>query len=57
VLAAEPSGAYLHLFLNRKITSVEKLASTAGFEWQEILPSLEDVFIAQIRKEEASRAA
>jgi len=57
VLAAEPSGAYLHLFLNRKITSVEALASAAGFEWQEILPSLEDVFIAHIRKEGASRAA
>jgi hypothetical protein len=47
----------LHLFLNRKITSVEALAAAAGFEWQEILPSLEDVFIAQIRKEEGSRAA
>ena len=57
VLAAEPSGAYLHLFLNQKITSVEALASADGFEWQQILPSLEDVFIAQIRKEEASRAA
>ncbi len=57
VLTAEPSGAYLHLFLNRKITSVEVLAARLGFEWQEILPSLEDVFIAHIRKEEAGRAA
>jgi len=57
VLTAEPSGAYLHLFLNRKITSVEALAARLGFEWQEILPSLEDVFIALIRKEEAARAA
>jgi ABC-2 type transport system ATP-binding protein len=57
VLTAEPSGAYLHLFLNRKITSVEALAARLGFEWQEILPSLEDVFIAHIRKEEAGRAA
>jgi hypothetical protein len=47
----------LHLFLNPKITSVEALASSAGFEFQEILPSLEDVFIAHIRKEEAARAA
>jgi len=57
VLAAEPSGAYLHLFLNPKITSVEALASKEGFEFHEILPSLEDVFIALIRKEEATRAA
>jgi ABC-2 type transport system ATP-binding protein len=57
VLTAQPSGAYLHLFLNRSITSVEPLAEKLGFEFKEILPSLEDVFIALIRKEEASRAA
>jgi ABC-2 type transport system ATP-binding protein len=57
VLTAEPSGAYLHLFINRKLTSVEALASKEGFEFHEILPSLEDVFIALIRKEEAARAA
>jgi ABC-2 type transport system ATP-binding protein len=57
VLTAEPSGAYLHLFLNPKITSVEALASKEQFEFEEILPSLEDVFIALIRKEEAARAA
>ena len=57
VLAVEPSGAYLHLFLNAAVTSVESLASKAGFEFHEISPSLEDVFIALIRKEEAARAA
>jgi ABC-2 type transport system ATP-binding protein len=57
VLTAEPSGAYLHLFLNPKMTSVEALASKEHFEFDEILPSLEDVFIALIRKEEAARAA
>jgi ABC-2 type transport system ATP-binding protein len=57
VLTVEPSGAYLHLFLHRKITSVEALASKLGFEFEEILPSLEDVFIALIRKEEAASAA
>jgi hypothetical protein len=36
---------------------VEALASKGGFEFEEILPSLEDVFIALIRKEEAARAA
>jgi ABC-2 type transport system ATP-binding protein len=57
VLTVEPSGADLHLFLNPAITSVEKLASIVGFEFHQILPSLEDVFIALIRKEEAARAA
>jgi ABC-2 type transport system ATP-binding protein len=57
VLTAEPSGAYLHLFVNPKLTSVEALASKNNFEFHEILPSLEDVFIALIRKEEAARAA
>jgi drug efflux transport system ATP-binding protein len=57
VLTVEPSGAYLHLFLNPKVTSVEALAAKEPFEFHEILPSLEDVFIALIRKEEAARAA
>jgi ABC-2 type transport system ATP-binding protein len=57
VLTVEPSGAYLHLFLNPKTTTVEALASKEHFEFHEILPSLEDVFIALIRKEEGIRAA
>jgi ABC-2 type transport system ATP-binding protein len=57
VLTVEPSGADLHLFLNPAVTSVEKLASITGFEFHQIQPSLEDVFIALIRKEEAARAA
>jgi ABC-2 type transport system ATP-binding protein len=57
VLTAEPSGAYLHLFLDPKITSVEALAAKEPFEFEHILPSLEDVFIALIRKEEAAHAA
>ncbi len=57
VLTVEPSGADLHLFLNPKAASVEALAAKAGFEFHEISPSLEDVFIALIRKEEAARAA
>src|SRR5579864_772285 len=57
VLSVEPSGADLHLFLNPQIAPVEALASKTGFEFAEILPSLEDVFIALIRKEEAARAA
>jgi ABC-2 type transport system ATP-binding protein len=57
VLTVEPSGANLHLVFNPKQTSVEALAAKTGFEFHEITPSLEDVFIALIRKEEAARAA
>ena len=57
VLTVEPSGANLHLFLNPSATSVQTLSTKAGFEYEEISPSLEDVFIALIRKEEAARAA
>jgi len=57
VLAVEPSGAYLHLFLNRAVASVDALAARHGFTFEEISPSLEDVFIALIRKQEAARAA
>ncbi len=54
VTTVEPSGADLHLFLDDKIASVDALAKKAGFEFHRIVPSLEDVFIALIRKEEAA---
>ena len=57
VLAVEPAGAYLHLFVNPAVTTVEALAAKEKFQYEEISPSLEDVFIALIRKEEAARAA
>ncbi len=57
VLAVEPAGAYLHLFVNPAVTTMEALASKEKFQYEEISPSLEDVFIALIRKEEAARAA
>ena len=58
VLSVEPSGATLHLFLSSARTSPEELRrelerdghGTAVFE--RIVPSLEDVFIAQVRKAE-----
>jgi ABC-2 type transport system ATP-binding protein len=58
VLSVEPSGATLHLFLSSALTSPEQLRrqleqdghSPAVF--QRIVPSLEDVFIAQVRKAE-----
>jgi drug efflux transport system ATP-binding protein len=58
VLCVEPSGASLHLFLDAAQTSPEKLrhrleqdgGGPAAF--QRIVPSLEDIFIALVRKEE-----
>jgi ABC-2 type transport system ATP-binding protein len=51
VLSVEPAGATLHLFLDPAVTSPGKLASAvSGAEFERIEPSLEDVFIALIRK-------
>jgi ABC-2 type transport system ATP-binding protein len=58
VLCAEPSGATLHLFLNSAETSPDTLRAKLAKEghgpavFQRIMPSLEDVFIAYVRKEE-----
>ena len=58
VLCAEPSGAALHLFLNSARTSPEELRRKLERDghgpaaFQRIVPSLEDVFIAQVRKAE-----
>ncbi len=57
VLAVQPMGADLHMFLEPGATSPEKLSAIVPFEFQQIQPSLEDVFIALIRKQEAPRAA
>jgi drug efflux transport system ATP-binding protein len=57
VLAVQPMGAEMHLFIEPGITSPEKLASATPFEYHEIEPSLEDVFIALVREQEAPRAA
>ena len=57
VVAVEPSGADVHVFVDEKITSIEKLAALGNFTYQKITPSLEDVFIALVRKQEAQRAA
>ena len=57
VLTVEPSGADLHLFIDSKVTSPEKLAEIIPFGYHPIAPSLEDVFIVLARKEEMARAA
>ena len=61
VVSAEPSGTTLHLFLEPARTSLETLGkkldekSLGPFSFRQIMPSLEDVFIALIR--ESERAA
>jgi ABC-2 type transport system ATP-binding protein len=58
VLCAEPSGATLHLFLSSTRTSPDELSRQLARDGQgpavfrRIVPSLEDVFIAQVRKAE-----
>jgi ABC-2 type transport system ATP-binding protein len=60
VVSVEPAGATLHLFLSPSTTSVEVLQNAcaeegfASVSFSPIVPSLEDVFIALIRKAGAS---
>ena len=62
VLSVEPAGAKLHLFLDPEKISVEGLQQTLkergleAVEFRRIVPSLEDVFIGLVRKEEAAHA-
>ncbi len=55
VVSVEPSGDKLHLFLDPSRTSAARLTRELGgaAEFRRIEPSLEDVFIALIRKEAA----
>lgn len=60
VLTIQPKGADLHLFLNPKITSPDKLRQVVlrdgvPFEFKRIEPSLEDIFIALMSKDEAGK--
>jgi ABC-2 type transport system ATP-binding protein len=56
VLSVEPAGATLHLFAAPSVSPAE-LERVAGRPVHRITPSLEDVFIAVIRKEELAHAA
>jgi ABC-2 type transport system ATP-binding protein len=55
VLTVQPKGADLHLFLDPKITSPDKLRETVPFEFKRLEPSLEDIFIALMSKDEARK--
>jgi len=62
VLSVEASGPTVHLFLSPRETSAEKLSAAVKAkglgpaDFRRITPSLEDVFIALIRREEAAHA-
>jgi ABC-2 type transport system ATP-binding protein len=51
VTGVEPAGDALHLFLDPARTSPRQLEQLGPFTFQRIEPSLEDVFIALIRRE------
>ncbi len=58
VLSVEASGPTLHLFADPRAIDLSRIRGVApAAEFREIVPSLEDVFIAEVRKQEASRAA
>ena len=59
VLSAEPSGLKLHVFLTTTAApvSVVRNAMPAAAEFTPMTPSLEDVFIALVSKQELDRAA
>ena len=53
VVSVEPSGASVHVFVRPDATSPEKLREITGpADFRQITPSLEDVFIALVRKAE-----
>jgi ABC-2 type transport system ATP-binding protein len=58
VVGVEPSGPALHLFADPRVADLSRLQRAApGAEFRQIVPSLEDVFIAEVRKQEAAHAA
>ena len=52
VLAVQPTGAHLRLYVDERQASAEELTRVIPFTWERIAPSLEDVFIALVRHEE-----
>ncbi len=61
VLSAEPSGGKLHVFIEPGVTSPDQLSTAIGAaglergQFQPIAPSLEDIFIAEIQKDQLRR--
>ena len=57
VTSVHPFGSTLHLFLDPARTSPDKLRGEFGGEFRKIVPSLEDVFIATMKKADAPAAS
>ena len=57
VLGVHHAGIEYHLFIDERVTTVDRLQQVTPFTYQKITPSLEDVFIALARKEDLARAA
>ena len=57
MLAVQPTGTDLHLFLEPEQTQIEKLRGLTEFDFYRIMPSLEDVFIALMYQQDGVRAA
>ena len=57
VVAVQPAGAEMHLFLDLKIAAVENLQALTPFAARRVQPTLEDVFVALVRKESVAHAA
>jgi ABC-2 type transport system ATP-binding protein len=58
VVSVERSGPALHLFADPGTADLSRLKEAVpDSEFHQIVPSLEDVFIAEVRKQEAARAA
>jgi ABC-2 type transport system ATP-binding protein len=56
VMAAEPAGAALHVYLAKDADAASVSRSAGGLQLLPLSPNLEDVFIARIREEERHAA-
>jgi ABC-2 type transport system ATP-binding protein len=58
VVSIERTGPALHLFVDPDAADLSRLKEAAAdAEFRQIVPSLEDVFIAEVHKQESARAA
>ena len=55
VLSAEPFGTTLHVFLDKGVEPSVLEQVSFGSRFRQITPSLEDVFIATVRRDERSK--
>ena len=56
VVSAEPFGTTLHVFLEKSVDPTVLERAEFGSRYRSITPSLEDIFIATVRKDEREKA-